>query len=217
VPIERLLSKAHAAEWRRRIATGEPIRIPIYEKEAAGTTHISVVDAQGNVAAITHSLGWTSGLVCPGLGFMYNNALSRYDPLPGSPNSIAPGRARRTGMCPTVVARDGEPVLVVGAPGGTRIFTAVLQTIVNVLDHGLTPTEAVSAPRFDCQTAYLDAESRIPTWIKRSLGQRGFRIFPNPSALSSLAYVQAITRDPISGALAGGSDPRGGGCVLGTP
>lgn len=215
VPMDRLLSPQHAADWRRHIDAGEPIRIPVYEREAAGTTHISVVDAAGNVAAITHSLGWTSGLVCPGLGFMYNNALSRFDPLPGTPNSIGPGRARRTGMCPTVVSRDGEPVLVVGAPGGTRIFTAVLQTLLNVIDHGLSPTEAVSAPRFDCQTEYLDAESRIPSWIKAGLARRGFRIFPNPSALNSLAYVQAIARDPASRALTGGSDPRGGGCVLG--
>jgi gamma-glutamyltranspeptidase/glutathione hydrolase len=137
------------------------------------------------------------------------------NPQPGLPNSIAPGKKRITGMCPTIVMKDGEVVLALGAPGGTRIITGVLQTTLNVLDHGMSPVEAVSAARFDCQGEFLDCESRIPRWTKAELAQRGFTIVPNPAPYGQFALVQAITRDPATGTLRGGADPRSGGAAMG--
>jgi gamma-glutamyltranspeptidase/glutathione hydrolase len=102
-------------------------------------------------------------------------------------------------------------VLALGAPGGTRIITGVTQVVLNVLDHGLSAVEAVSAPRFDCQGEILDCEARIPAWIKDELSTRGFQIAPNAASYGNFSLVQAIVRDPISGRLDGGSDPRGGG------
>jgi len=215
VPAYRLLGKEHAQIWRRRIDSGSPIHIPRYAPEAPHTTNVTVRDRQGNLAIITHSLGSAAGVVCDGLGFMYNNLMNCFDPQPGRVNSIVPGKARVTGMCPTIVFdADGRPVLALGAPGGTRIMTGVLQTILNVLDHGLTAVEAVSAPRFDSQSEHLDAEARIPEWVLAPLAERGFKLSPNPSALSMFALVQAIVLDHAKGEMQGGSDPRGGGCVL---
>jgi len=215
VPVDWLMSPQRAHEWYTRIKRGERFAVPLYS-EPPTTTNITVVDSDGNCAVITHSLGSSSGVVTPGLGFTYNNIMNAANPVPGEPNSIAPGKNRITGMCPTVVLRGNDPVLALGAPGGTRIITGVLQVILNVLDHGLSPVEAVSAPRFDCQSDVLDCEARIPSWVKAELGDRGFDINPNPAAYGNFALVQAVSRDPLSGVLAGGADPRGGGAAMST-
>jgi gamma-glutamyltranspeptidase/glutathione hydrolase len=174
------------------------------------------MDETGNAIALTHSLGASSGVVSAGYGFTWNNIMNTANPQPGLPNSIAPGKARITGMCPTIVLRDGEVVLTLGAPGGTRIITGVLQALLNVLDHGLSPVEAVSAPRFDCQGEILDCEARIPSWTKAALADRGFKIWPNAAPYGNFALVQAITRDPATGVMRGGADPRSGGAAMGT-
>lgn len=213
VPVDELLARGHANEWYARIKRRQHFSVPVYSEQPT-TTNITVVDGAGNVAVITHSLGASSGVVTPGLGFTWNNNMNAANPVPGQPNSIAAGKARITGMCPTIVERDGELVLALGAPGGTRIITGVLQTLLNVLDHGMSAVEAVSAPRFDCQSEKLDCEARIPSWVKAELSDRGFEIVPNPAPYGMFALVQAITRDPTTGRLSGGADPRGGGAVL---
>ena len=94
--------------------------------------------------SLTHTNGLCSGVITPGLGFLQNNYMIAFDPKPGGPNSIEPGKKRTTGASPCIVYRDGKPFMVVGAPGGAYIIGAVLQTILNVIDHGMTAVEAVS-------------------------------------------------------------------------
>lgn len=214
VPTAELIGKPRAREWHGRIAGGERIAVPRFVREGPHTTHVSVVDARGNCAALTHSLGSANGTVTPGLGFMYNNLMNCFDPRPGNVNSIAPGKSRVTGIAPTIVYRDGRPTLVLGAPGGTRIITGVLQVILNRLDHGLSATEAVAAPRFDAQGDILDCEARIPSWTTAALAERGFTIQPNPAPYGNFALVQAIALDHERGRLDGGADPRSGGAVM---
>lgn len=214
VPVGELISDERAAEWYGKIKRGEHFEVPRYPEET-GTTHITVIDEAGNCVAVTHSLGASSGVVTPGLGFTYNNNMNAANPQPGRPNSIAPGKTRITGMCPTIVFQGDEPVLALGAPGGTRIITGVTQVTLNVLDHRLSAVEAVSAPRFDCQGPILDCEGRIPSWVKDALAERDFQLFPNSASYGNFSRVQAIRRDPITQALDGGSDPRGsGGAVM---
>ena len=179
-----------------------------------GTTHLSVVDRWGNAVALTHSLGSASGVVTDGLGFQYNNCMYCFNPVPGHVNSIAPGKARVSGITPTIIMKDGKPVMVVGAPGGTRITTGVFQTILGVLDFGMSATEAVSAPRFDCQGSIVDVEARIPERVCAGLRRRGHGVEKTPAAYWGWPLVHAICIDPATGALEGGADPRGEGMAL---
>jgi gamma-glutamyltranspeptidase/glutathione hydrolase len=215
VPLDELLSEAHASQWRERIRRGERIHVPRYP-ETRTTTNVSVMDAAGNAIALTHSLGASSGVVTPGTGVHWNNCMNCADPIPGHANSIAPGKRRLTGMSPTIASRAGQAQLALGAPGGTRIITSVLQTLINALDHRLAPLEAVAAPRFDCQGDVLDCEARIPSWTQAELTARGFGHYANPAGWDGYSITQLVTRDPASGVFAGAADPRGGGQALGT-
>ena len=115
-----MLSPARAAHWRDVIDSGRPIDTSRIQSGPPSTTQVNVVDAAGNCVSLTHSLGSSSGVITPGLGFMYNNSMVNFHPYAGHPNSIAAGKGRTTGMTPTVVLDEGQPVLVLGAPGATR-------------------------------------------------------------------------------------------------
>jgi gamma-glutamyltranspeptidase / glutathione hydrolase len=207
VPVARLLDKAYAEEGRRRTAAGERFagRPPL---EAPTTTHVCVVDGEGNAVSLTHTLGSSSGVVTDGLGFGYNNYLNCFDPRPGRVNSIAPGKTRITMMVPTIVFSADRLRAVVGAPGGTKIVTAVLQTLLNVIDHGMTPVEAVSAPRVDYQAETVQAEGRVPAQVIDGLRAAGYAVNRRPQNYDwYFANAQLIVVDP-DGTLRGASDPR---------
>ena len=219
VPVEMLTSKEYAAEWRGRIERGEgPAAGRARSTDGAGTTHISVVDRDGGCVSLTHTNGLCSGVVTPGLGFLQNNYMIAFDPMPGGPNSIEPGKKRTTGASPCIVYRDGRPFMVVGAPGGTYIIGTVLQTILNVIDHGMTAVEAVSAPRVDCQGGTVYVEGRVPASVCDELRAGGLQVLRDTSSYglypSRAARVQAIVLDDHRGAPSGGSDPRGYGVAL---
>lgn len=216
VPTEKLASKEHAAEWRERIDAGERIIIPRRApKEDTSTTHISVVDGRGNAVSLTHSLSSISGVVTPGLGFLYNSCMNCFNPTPGHPNSIAPGKSRITGLSPTLVFEDGEVMMVIGAPGGNMIIGGVAQGIINILDHKMSPVEAVYAPRIGCQWLdTVDVSSRIPSYLCDELSKRGHKVVKIPFDYLPFPLVQAIMVDRESGKVYGGSDPRGGGVAL---
>lgn len=212
VPVERLTDKAHAEEARARLARGERFAaVPVHD--APTTTHVCAVDGRGNAASLTHTLGMSSGVVTPGLGFGYNNYLNCFDPRPGGPNSLEPGKTRVTMMTPTLVFDGGRLEVVVGAPGATRIVTGVLQVLVNLLDHEMSPVEAVAAPRVDCQGDVVQAEGRVPRAVVDALRERGYAVGRRPFNYDTyFSRVQAIRVD-ASGAPRGASDPRGDGGV----
>jgi gamma-glutamyltranspeptidase/glutathione hydrolase len=132
-------------------------------REGNNTTHFSVVDAAGNAVALTYTLNdWFGAKVtAPGTGVLLNNEMddftvktgvpNLYGLVQGEANAIAPGKRPLSSMSPTIVTRNGKPVLVLGTPGGSRIITAVLHTVLNVIDYGMTIQEAVDAPRFHQQ------------------------------------------------------------------
>jgi gamma-glutamyltranspeptidase/glutathione hydrolase len=142
------------------------------------------------------------------LGFGYNDYMNCFDPRPGRPNSVRPGKTRVTMMTPTMVFEGGRLKICVGAPGGTKIVTGVLQTLVNVIDHGMTPLEAVSAPRVDFQGDVVQAEGRVPRVVCEGLERHGYRV--NRRTLNYDSYFskpQLIVREK-DGFLEGASDPR---------
>ncbi|MEZ5650948.1 MAG: gamma-glutamyltransferase [Burkholderiaceae bacterium] len=217
IPVDELAGKAYAATLADRIRAGERLHVPRVNTggpESKETTHVCVVDAQGNIANMTHSLGSSNGVVTDGLGFMYNNCMMVFDPRPGRPGSLAPGKARFSAMCPTMLFRDGEPFLALGAPGGTTITMGVLQAILNVVDFGMSAQEAVSAPRFCTTSDTIELTNRILHGVERELQGMGY-----PTARYAVSYmmplVHAIRR--VNGCWDGGADPAGDGLAAGLP
>lgn len=211
VPVEELTSKPRAAEWARKIRDGW---LPGGRAGSppSCTTHLSVWDAAGNCVSVTHTLGTGSGVVTEGLGFNWNNAMKLFDMRPGRPNSLAPGKARTTGMVPTIVFRDDAPWLIVGAPGGSVIISSVLTTIVNAIDFGMTAVEAVSFPRIHCEGGPVFCEARVQGDVVGSLRALGHDVRHSPISYDpTMSRAHAILlRD---GQPTGGADPRGGGGV----
>jgi len=213
VPLDMMLSKERAAEWRKRIDRGEAIQPQFTATEAPDTTHVSVVDAAGNCVSLTHSLGASSGVITPGLGFMYNNSMINFHPLPGHPNSILPKKGRTTGMAPTIVYKNDKPFIVLGSPGATRIITSNLQVILNVIDFDMDINTAVYAPRIDCQLSNIRCHLRIPELVCAEVRKR-HPIVRIPRSHGGFALVHAITIDPDTGALDGAADTGADGMAL---
>ena len=178
--------------------------------ESPDTTHITVVDRNGDVACITHSNGQHSGVVTPGLGFVYNNGMSRFDPRPGRASSLAPRKTRVHMMTPTIVFKGGKPKIIVGAPGGNTIVSALLQTVSNVVDFGMGSLEAVSTSRIHAEGSTIWCETQIRSEVIKALQKRGFTVVQEPR---SFAQVQLVVIDQNS-ELKGASDPRGNGGVV---
>ena len=167
-PLDRLLDKAYAAKIRAAIDPGKAgvskdMKPGVEPHEGNNTTHFSIVDKDGNAVAVTYTLNeWFGARVTvPGTGVLLNNEMddftvkigvpNAYGLVQGEANAIAPGKRPLSSMSPTLVTKDGKPVMVLGTPGGSRIITAVTHTILNVIDYGMNAQEAVDAPRFHQQ------------------------------------------------------------------
>ncbi len=224
VPIAGLLDRGYLAKLRASIdperATpsdavrpGRPVG-----SEQMETTHYSVVDGDGNAVAVTYTLngGYGNGITVPGLGFLLNNEMDDFAAKPGTANmfglvqgeanAIAPGKRPLSSMTPTIVVKDGKLFMTVGAPGGSRISTAVLQVILNVVDFGMNVQDAVDAPRFHHQWLpdKLSLERGISPDTVAILKSRGYDV-DNASGVV-LAQVAAIVNS--GGWLQGASDGR---------
>ncbi len=220
LPLEWMIAKDRAAEWRQHIDAGKPIQVAFASPEPADTTHVSVVDEHGNCVALTHSLGMSSGVITPGLGFMYNDSMVNFHPLPAHANSIAPRKGRTTGMAPTIVygrtlgqGGNDRPVLVIGAPGATRIITSIAQVVLNVTDFGMGISDAVLAPRFDCQGDLIKCQARIPEYVCAEVRKK-HPIERLPQSHGGFGLVHAIAVDPETGVLSGAADTGSGGMAL---
>ena len=211
--VQWMLSPDRIAHWRAIIESGKPIDVARGAVESKNTTQVTVTDRWGNWVSLTHSLGASSGVITPGLGFMYNNSMINFDPLPGGPNGIAPHKGRSTGMAPTIVYRDGKPVLALGAPGASRIITAVLQVMLNVLDFGMSISDAVLAPRFDCQADTIRCQARIPEMVCAEV-RKQHAIERAPISHGGFALVHAIACDSQNHSLSGAADTGGEGMAL---
>jgi gamma-glutamyltranspeptidase / glutathione hydrolase len=164
-PVERLLSQNYAATLRAEIDAGAaaPPTMSSPTREKAETTHYSVVDGEGNAVAVTYTINGSFGaaVIAPATGFFLNNEMDDFTVKPGAPNlyglvqgeanAIAPGKRPLSSMSPTLIEKDGRIFLVLGSPGGSRIVSTVLETIINIVDYGMGPQEAVDAPRLHHQ------------------------------------------------------------------
>ncbi|MCK5768241.1 MAG: gamma-glutamyltransferase, partial [Candidatus Atribacteria bacterium] len=173
IPLKGITSKGYATfladqinirNPMQEISAGEPT---LYEHES--TSHISVIDAEGNVVALTQTINYFfgSGVIVPEVGIIMNNEMDDFSKSPDSPNAPEPGKIPLSSMSPTIIEKDGEPFMILGTPGGTRIFTAMVQVISNVIDFGMGMDEALEAARMHCYTSggkakSIRVESRIP-------------------------------------------------------
>ena len=170
MPISRLTSKEYAEDLRETIdlflaseSDSSRFNSAYFAHESEETTHLSVVDAEGNAVSMTYTLeyGYGSRIVVEGAGFLLNNEMGDFNPIPGRttttgligtpPNLVAPEKRMLSSMSPTIVAKDGRPVLAIGSPGGRTIINTVTQVVLNVIDHGMNVGEAVESPRIHHQ------------------------------------------------------------------
>lgn len=206
VPVERLISKNYAAKLREQIDTGVELRETASGSTLAHTTHVSVIDKDGNAACITHSIGSGSGVVTSGLGFMNNNHMIMFDPRPGHPNSIGSWKRPNGGGDGLLVFRDGQLILAIGSPAGGRKATAIAQIMANVFVYGMGIQEAVAAERIHSEDVPLTLilEPGFTSDLALALAERGYAIEID----AYTARVAAVQRDPLNGGLTAGCDPR---------
>lgn len=219
IPLDWLTSKAYGDERRgqidmRRAQTFAAALRP--DGEGASTTHCCAMDVEGNVVSTTQTLngGFGSKVTVPGTGMLLNNCMHLMDPNPGRTNSIAPGKRILSSMSPTIVMKDGQPFMALGTPGGVRIFGAVMQAIVNVIDHGMTLQQAVEAPRLWDRGPILEIEQGFGdvAGLKAELERRGHQV---ETPFKVAGGMNGIMRDAQSSLLRGAACWRADGAPMG--
>ncbi|MFM7194851.1 MAG: gamma-glutamyltransferase [Bacteroidota bacterium] len=224
IPVAQLTSPAYIdarmADINPEKATpSDQVREGKVTKESEQTTHLSVVDPQGNAVSVTTTLnaGYGSMVVVAGSGFFLNDEMDDFSVKPGSPNiygaiggeanKIEPGKRMLSSMTPTIVERDGKLFMVVGTPGGTTIITSVYQTILNVVEHGMSMQQAVNSPRFHSQWApdlvFMEADAFRKEDSTKLSGMG--HIFKQRGPIGRVDAIRVMK----DGRLEGGADPRG--------
>jgi gamma-glutamyltranspeptidase/glutathione hydrolase len=183
-PLERLLDKGYAAKIRAAIdaqkaGVSKDLKPGVPPHEGTSTTHYSIIDRHGNAVAVTYTINdWFGARVtAAGTGVLLNNEMddftakvgvpNLYGLVQGEANAIAPGKRPLSSMSPTIMTKDGKPALIVGTPGGSRIITVVVHTILNLVDYGMSLQEAVDAPRFHQQ------------WLPETTNVENFALSPD--------------------------------------
>lgn len=236
VPIEGLISKEYADEMRRclnlesvpdEIKPGNPwkyqgdgqapeaARPPGPRGEGKNTTHLCTMDKDGNMVSMVQTLGGGFGayVMSGSTGIILRNYTNLFNPEPGTSNSIGPWKRPSSHDSLTLVFKDGQPLLTIGAPGGRRVITSVVQVLVDVIDFGMGIQQAIAAPRIHIEGSdpkvpegklvrELFVDSRMPLEVVRELERRGHQVVLKPDG--SFALPIAIVRDAETGRLHGG-------------
>jgi len=225
VPVVTLISadyvSSRAAEVNPRAIS--PLMAVRPGIESRDTTHFSIVDFDGNAVSNTYTLNETfgSGVVVTGAGFLLNDEMDDFSSKPGVPNTygvvgfeanaIEPGKRMLSSMTPTILIRDGRPIMVVGTPGGSTIFTSVFQVMVNLLDFNMPPEQAVSSTRFHHQLlppdeVTFDPGIPLPSSTLKALVELGYKPRPHDWALGDVMLISNL-----DGRMSAAADPRGRG------
>jgi gamma-glutamyltranspeptidase/glutathione hydrolase len=200
---------------------GAPLELQKVSAESHGgvqdTTCVNVVDRKGNVFSATPSGGWLPSVILGDTGIPLSSRMQSFVLTAGHPNQLEPGKRPRVTLSPTIVLRDGKPFLALSTPGGDNQDQALLQVLLNIIDFGMAPQEAVEAARFQTEHFYssfanhefvpgkLNLESRIPKPVAEKLTALGHRV----SVTGEWSNASAPTVIEISeGVLQGGADPR---------
>jgi len=223
VPVDQLISKEYGGDLWKQIdpekarPSEEIAPFNAIPQESADTTHFSVWDAEGNVVSNTYTLNFSygNGIAVDGAGFLLNNEIDDFSATPGASNAygligghanaIEPGKRPLSSMTPTIVFNDGKPFMATGSPGGSRIITTVLQSILNVVDHSMNAAEAVSVPRIhhQWQPDQIYWESGISSDTRKALERKGHSFTGSPRTFAKLEIILEL-----EAGLQGASDPR---------
>ncbi len=221
VPVAGLISKPYAEEQRSKINTDQVLELESHGNpvpyESENTTHFSVLDQDGNAVSITQTVNTSfgSGMIIEGTGIILNNEMDDFSAQPGVPNiyglvgaeanSIAPQKRPLSSMSPTLLVKDNQTFMVIGSPGGPRIITTVVQSIINVIDYGMDIQAAVDAPRIHHQwkpnKLRIEADYRVDTSTLLALGHQ-------IEKKGSWSLAHGIVFEVNTGIIYGGADNR---------
>jgi gamma-glutamyltranspeptidase/glutathione hydrolase len=221
VPVAELLSpayaRARAAEIKPDAITPKVAAGAVAKQEPPSTTSLSVVDAQGNMVALTQTISDFFGarVMVEGTGIILNNEMKNFSSR--GPNAIAPHKRMRTMIAPTILLKDGTAFAALGTPGAARIVSTMALLVSNLVDFGMGMQEAIEAPRFYARDteADLSVEARMPTATTSALAKMGYRIKALREFDLFFGGAQGIVIDPKTGLRVGGADPRRDGAVVG--
>ena len=220
VPINQLTAKSYAAQRRELIDPAQAMKTVPYGQPFGGsdTVYISCVDGKGNACSFINSVynNFGSGLVAPGTGVVLQNRASLFSLDPEHPNALAPGKRPFHTIIPAMATRNGELYLCYGVMGGFMQPQGHLQVISNMVDHQMDPQQSLNALRFMVMGDSVALEEGLPNSVVHDLQNRGHQV----AMMSGYSRVgmgggQVIQRDPDSGVLSGGSEPRKDGCAIG--
>ena len=204
VPVEKLLSKAYAAERRARIKMdrAQSWSAEVTPGEGNHTTHLTVADGSGNIVASTQTINSLFGAryIVPGTGMIPNNYMFVFTPHPGRASSVAPGKRVTSSMSPVMALRDGKPRFALGLPGGLRIFPSVMQALSNLIDHGMDVQEAVEASRIWTQGYGLEVENSISSDVMVALRDRGHDVLSTGNVGGGMSAIQFDDDGSMTGA-----------------
>ncbi len=233
-PVQQLSSEAFAARRAadisidralpRPVAAVDPRDLGIAAQDAperldetpwppklGGTTQVATVDGEGNMAALCTSLSGAHGAMvyCPGTGVVLNNGMQNFDPRPGRPNSLKPGKMPIFAAPVIVALKDGAPVFAASGSGGYRIMTGVVHGFVNQAVFGMALAEAIEAPKVHSQGRATFVDATLPEGVKAELARRGHEVIEQRDhpGLNAFARVNAVSRDPATGELRGAAFP----------
>ncbi|MEI6876006.1 MAG: gamma-glutamyltransferase, partial [Spirochaetota bacterium] len=217
VPLAGLTSKAYAKELAAKISPDTAMPLPIaagdpWQFESGSTTSFSVMDKEGNMVACTKSINFFfgSGVVIPNTGIVMNNHMDDFEKVPGLANSVEPGKRPLSSMSPTLILDpQGRSFMTIGAAGATRIIPAVSQIVSDVIDHGMSLQDAISAPRiYKSNTTEYQLEGRIPALAVKGLDALGHKYTIFDDYLPSIGVAQGCLYDYSKKILYAGADPR---------
>lgn len=224
VPLTGMASKEYAKELASQIdltKAGTFEHGDAWSYESPQTTHYSIMDKEGNIVAVTKTINYVfgSGVVPEGYGFIMNDEMDDFDAETGTANEVQPGKRPMSSMSPTIVLKDGKPVMTIGAPGSQRIISGIVQVISNVLDFNMDIQDAISSPRIHAGSDWVTSDETImiETRIDKSVID-GLKALGHPVLETGdwMDYpcVQAVVMLP-DGTLRGGADPRRDGKAVG--
>jgi gamma-glutamyltranspeptidase/glutathione hydrolase len=210
-PQRAMNSVMHGQPWEFDGGKGGSTAIPGVGSPAPGersTTHLCAADEEGNVVTLTQTLAnsFGCGVTIPGTGVVLNNAMLWFDPEPGRPNSVGPGKRGLNNMAPLLILKDDRPVLALGGAGGVRILNCVAQVALNILDHDMELQDAIDAPRIDCSGPGVLIDSRHSTSVIGDLTSWGHQL----SVVGDSPIVSHFAR-PFAISITEDGYARGGG------